>query len=174
VKSRSKRELLLMNFCEACNRLDRIVGIIQFVVNIGWDVEVRVGNRIINYSRLNRERLRPLLLRPVLMKHPIWNSNRMTVLPIDGSLVEDSADCNTGNCIQRSFRICYGYDDGCNGTFSHGFFFLMKWLLYCHLIIDPAGMAVGAKKSKGSFAPGFKLESSGSDSEESVDEKKGN
>ena len=53
-------------------------------------------------------------------------------------------------------------------------FFLMKWLLYCHLIIDPAGMAVGAKKSKGSFAPGFKLESSGSDSEESVDEKKGN
>lgn len=111
MKSRNTREFLLKNFCEACNRLDRIVGIIQFVVKIGWDVEVRVGNRIINYSRLNRERLRPLLLRPVFMKHPIWNSKRMTVRPIDGSLVEVLSDCNTGNCIQRPSRICCGRDD---------------------------------------------------------------
>lgn len=108
-----------MNFCEACSRLDRIVGIIQFVVNIGWDVDVRVGNRTINYSRLNRGRLRPLLLRPVLMKHPLWNSNRMTVLPIDGSLVEDSHDCNTGNCIHRLLLICYGCNYGCHSGMKH-------------------------------------------------------
>ena len=51
---------------------------------------------------------------------------------------------------------------------------LPKRLSFCHSIIDPSGTAVGAKKSKGSFAPGFKLESSESESEESVEENKGN
>lgn len=119
-----------MNFCEAVIRLDRIVGIIQFVVKIGWDVDVRVGDRLINYSRLNRGRLRPLLIRPVFMKHPLWNINKMTVLPIDGSLVEDSADCNAGNCIERLLCIHYGCDSGCHSRMIH---FLVS--LFFHIMV---------------------------------------
>ena len=119
-----------MNFCEAVSRLDRIVGIIQFVVKIGWDIDVHVGDRLINYSRLKRGQLRPLLLCPVFMKQPLWNINRMTVLPIDGSLVEDSADCNADNCIERLLCICYGCDSGCHSGMIH---FLVS--LFSHIMV---------------------------------------